>query len=1184
MRKPVLIKFISVVFAFLVLAGCGGGGAKSPSFTGSGTSATTGAGTGTGTGTGGTTASGIVASMKFATVNPSPTLIADGSSTVAMIATITDTTNQPVAGKTVSFTTNAGKLAANNGMGAFATTTTVVTDASGQANVLLQSTIKVGTATVVASETVTNISSSVSVTSTAGPAANVVMNLAPTSVGPGGTTSINVQVTDGNSNPVTSGTVTVGFVINTSGGQFASTLLPIDANGRASTTYQAGPTTGTDTLQASLANGTASPKNLTVSNAAQKIGKITLALNNPTAVANGTALTAATATVTDTGGVPLANVTISFATSANVLKDSGGTQAATVTGITDGTGTAIVSQVSPTVVGNGTITASVGGFSASQPITFVAGPIKNLLLTSTPSSVAPGGTSTIQATVTDANANPVSAATVKFTTPTNTSGGSFASASTPTDINGIATVVYTGGTTVGADTLKGDAGSGVANTSTVTISASASVVQSLSLALGSTTGVTGAPQTVAVVATVTNAAPTTKVAGQSVTFSASNGIVIASATTDKNGIATSSMTIPSTAAVGTFTVSAQTAGFAAQASFKVTPGVANAGQSSITANPTSLVADGVSTSTITVVENDVNGNPLPDGTPITLVLTPAGAGTLTANSSALASGRATFTIKAPSAQVTATVKVQDVPALTQSISFVAPGAANAPPASFVFTPAPTSPISVKGVGATEQSTITVKVLDTSGNAIDESKYGNAALNNLRAKFVTRPNGGESISGKKADATIASDTGGVLDVRTSSGVAVLTLNSGTISGIVEISFSVLNYSGTNFAVATDVAATGSAPQISIASGPAASIVFTSPLQNAIVDLGGGSYSRKGQVLVRDRYGNFVPDNSAVNFSMIDSAIVHDSTGITAAASPTLTRSGTGLINRRCAVQPLAGNEAGTCTAGNTNDFSSTITRNNATRSIQANDTILIRDAQAIDKRQVVTAVTSTTTLTAQNNYNAALSGATFWVGSALSGGAISGVDANFANPVAGTGKTTSGIANFVVVYPANSSSILTGCYGYNADGSYSTEDKRDAVPQSRQVVIAALAGNNAATVDAGSFCFSAIAGITVTPGIAALTVPVASNRTVGLTITDGGQKIRLPYVGVSCFVSKVTHAVAGNDYNVTVTQAVNSDGNKKTGIDGTTSVTISATGTVTAGDSAAVVCNSLDGTTTITATP
>src|SRR5690606_31469338 len=74
-----------------------------------------------------------------------------------------------------------------------------------------------------------------------------------------------------------------------------------------------------------------------------------------------------------------------------------------------------------------------------------------------------------------------------------------------------------------------------------------------------------------------------------------------------------------------------------------------------TANPTSLVADGASTSTITVQVNDANGNPVAAGVDVFLALS-AGPGTLSAGPwQTTASGQVTATVTAPTAVGSGTV-------------------------------------------------------------------------------------------------------------------------------------------------------------------------------------------------------------------------------------------------------------------------------------------------------------------------------------------------------------------------------------------------------------------------------------------------------------------------------------------------------------------------------------------------
>src|SRR5205085_2303916 len=86
------------------------------------------------------------------------------------------------------------------------------------------------------------------------------------------------------------------------------------------------------------------------------------------------------------------------------------------------------------------------------------------------------------------------------------------------------------------------------------------------------------------------------------------------------------------------------AGVVVSAPFNITAGAADAVQSTISASPNSVVANGVATSTITVTLKDANNNPV-IGKTVTLAKS-GGSSTISAASGASnASGVVTFTVK-----------------------------------------------------------------------------------------------------------------------------------------------------------------------------------------------------------------------------------------------------------------------------------------------------------------------------------------------------------------------------------------------------------------------------------------------------------------------------------------------------------------------------------------------------------
>ncbi|MDO9453178.1 MAG: Ig-like domain-containing protein [Stagnimonas sp.] len=1106
------------------------------------------------------------------TLTPSATQVS-ASAQVAVRATV-QVQSGSSNGITVNFSTSSGAIAA-----------TAKTDSSGVAVATLTAPAQPGSAQVTA--TVANFTQSTTVTVVSGNPSTISLVASPASTSINRPTTLVATVLDASSNPVQGVSVKFEVPDNKTGGTLATINVTTDANGRATTSYTAGSAAGSDMLRASVAVGSTTQssqaKLVVVVNAA----RITLGTLAPL-TADGSSQATLTATLFDNNGTPIPNANVSFATNLGTF----GAAAQSSTAMTDANGVATTRITAPVVVGNAAISATVNGATASTPLQFVAGAPRTVTVTAAPATVAPGATSALTATVVDANNNRVTGSTVTFQVAAGGSaGGRVSAASGVTDINGQATVNYVAGSVANSsDSVAANVGGGVAQANqTINVSFVGQTVSALTLLPLGSSSVAAGGSAVAVRAQVSDQSGN-PITNQTVTFTASAGDFGGSTLTTTeptNGSGIASVNLAPPTFVSRVRIRAEIGGFAAEQVLSVVPGVASVPPSIITPNPQLIVADGVSTSTITVIQNDRFGNPLPDGTPVTLL---SDNGTIVGSNTAnLASGRVTFQVRSATSQGQANLRVQDVPGLTEKLNFQS--ATDGVPASLSFVSS-TQRLSVIGVGQGEQATITVSVADSSGNLIKESGYGTTdaalALNNLRAEFVTRPSGGESLTGNNANNAVVSDLNGVLDVRTQGGVAVITLRSGTRPGIVEVRFSVLAFNTNGgFGSGTEtVAARASLPQVSIASGPPTTIVFTNPVSNSVANLGGGSYQRRGQVIVTDRYGNSVPDGTVVNFGVIDSVMMHDNSGGTTAGAATLTRNGPSLITRRCTTEPLNGGIASSCNPA-PSDFTSPITRNDVPRRIQANDTVLLRNATDGDKRRFVAVDPSATPskpaptameLSVHKNYGETNTMLEMWVGAALSGGEIFGFDASGTNLSKGTGIVKDGIADFRLTYPANARSILTGCYGYpSANGAYDARDLRDAVPQSRQVVVSADSGTTATTIRNGTFCFTGIAPVVVSVDSNSVRVPPgAAVPAVGLTLTDSGDGVSLPFFGYTC---AVTTLQTGGSWTPTVSVQPNADNLPATEISGRGAIVFSATGTSTPTDTATVVCSTPGGTST-----
>ena len=357
------------------------------------------------------------------------TLTADGSSTSAVTAQVTDANGNPVAGAEVSFATTAGAIAP----------ATATTDANGEATATLTAGIAVGTATVTASTN--GVSDSVDVTFVAGPAANVAVSAEPTTLPADGssTSTITAAVTDANGNPVAGQSVSFATTL----GNVAPATGTTDANGMATATLTAASGPGTATVSATAGDASGSA---TVEFIASGPASVSVSADPTTLIADGASTSTISAQVTDANANPVVGETVSFATTAGTID---------ATAVTDANGVAVATFTAGTTVGTATITATAGEASDTVDVTLIAGAAANMTITANPVSVPADGTtaSTIAASVTDANGNPIAGATVSLTTDL----GTLTAPSITTDANGEGTATITSAVT-GTATVLGNLG------------------------------------------------------------------------------------------------------------------------------------------------------------------------------------------------------------------------------------------------------------------------------------------------------------------------------------------------------------------------------------------------------------------------------------------------------------------------------------------------------------------------------------------------------------------------------------------------------------------------------------------------------------------------------------------------------------------------------------------------------
>lgn len=1013
---------------------------------------------------------------------------ADGVTTTAVTAQVVDDQGVGVEGVVVSFASSAGRLSVASAS----------TNAQGYAQVMLTSPSTTGTAVVSAAAGGMYRTTTVDFVSSSTGSQSVTFTGSAATAAPNSPVTLTVQVVDAAGNAVVGETVSFSATTNVSGGGFsagaAATVTAVtDTFGRASVVYTTGVQAGTDVLTARTSAGVSRTFSLVVSNASVAVGDMLVSVGGADVPANGTQV-AVTATLTGTTGAPLSGVSVGFSSTLGALS------AATATTNAQGVASVMLSSTTP---GTATITASAGGVVRTASVNFTGGSVSAVALTANPSSLVSGAVSSVVARVTDSGGRPIVGESLTFgfaanasgalfvSTPTATTGSSTQSATT--DAFGRATVYYKAGSTSGSDTVEVISSNGVHQSVVITVAGSGATIGGLTLTSANASIPADGVTTVALTAQVQDTAGQ-PLANQSVAFASTAGTLsAATATTDATGMAR--VTLRAGTQATTAVVTASTGGFNATVSVQLVAGVPSAANSAITAQPASLPADGVSTSTVTVVLRDANNNPVANGTPVTLLTT---AGTITsANPATTSLGRATFTLQAPAAPGSASLTLLEYPSV--SAAAVTFGSVSTGDPANITVSVANPALFVTGVGKTDSTSMVVTVKDAAGALISDA---NAGVNNLVVTFRSKPNGGETISGTNAAGTVVTSSTSIA-VRTSNGVATLTLQAGTLPGVVELEVEALSSAG----AALVPAVKASLPQVSIASGPPHNIALSYPVAG-VTNLGGGVYRRIGSASVTDRYGNAVPDGTVISLGLLDSVIASNTTPVLSggAASDASTTAG-----------------SATLTEVDSTWTSASVTRNGVARSLQANDRVLLLNAVAGDKSRFLTvAPAANTSATVQKNYSTTAAGLEYVMGAALLGGQISGVDAQTGLTQTGRATTQNGVATLYVTYPADREHILTGCYGLASAANHTLDIRTGNAPAgSAQVWVVAESTESGATSLDNRFCFAAIGPYKLPSGAGGT---ISGTTTITFDVKDQND-IPLPFVQVSPSAAVTTNTGA-----------------------------------------------------------
>ncbi|HFL1154615.1 TPA: Ig-like domain-containing protein [Escherichia coli] len=453
---------------------------------------------------------GDTAAAKIIELTPVPDSIIAGTpqnSTGSVItATVVDNNGFPVKGVTVNFTSRTNSAEMTNGGQA-------VTNEQGKATVTYtntRSSIESGARPDTVEASLENgsstLSTSINVNADASTAHLTLLHALFDTVSAGETTSLYIEVKDNYGNGVPQHQVTLS--VSPSEGVTPSN------NGIYTTNYYGyfyasftATKAGVYQVTATLDNGDSMQQTVTyVPNVAN--AEITLAASKDPVIADNNDLTTLTATVADTEGNAIANTEVTFTlpedVRANFTLSDGGKA------ITDTDGKAKVT-LKGTKAGAHTVTASMtGGKSEQLVVNFIADTLTaqvNLNVTEDNFIANNVGMTTLQATVTDGNGNPLANEAVTFTLPADVSA-SFTlgqGGSAITDINGKAEVTLSGTKSGTYPVTVSVNNYGVSDTKQVTLIADAGTAQMAGFTASSSSFTASTTEGATLTASVTDA-------------------------------------------------------------------------------------------------------------------------------------------------------------------------------------------------------------------------------------------------------------------------------------------------------------------------------------------------------------------------------------------------------------------------------------------------------------------------------------------------------------------------------------------------------------------------------------------------------------------------------------------------------------------------------------------------------
>jgi len=392
---------------------------------------------------------GDTAAAKIIELTPVPDSIIAGtpqnSSGSVITATVVDNNGFPVKGVTVNFTSRTNSAEMTNGGQAVTNEQGKVTVTYTNTRSSIESGARPDTVEASLENGSSTLSTSINVNADASTAHLTLLQALFDTVSAGDTTNLYIEVKDNYGNGVPQQEVTLRVSPSEGVPPSNNAIYTTNHDGNFYASFTA-TKAGVYQVTATLENGDSMQQTVTyVPNVAN--AEITLAASKDPVIADNNDLTTLTATVADTEGNAIANTEVTFTlpedVKANFTLSDGGKA------ITDAEGKAKVT-LKGTKAGAHTVTASMtGGKSEQLVVNFIADTLSaqvNLNVTEDNFIANNVGITTLQATVTDGNGNPLANEAVTFTLPADVSA-SFTlgqGGSAITDINGKAEVTLSG--------------------------------------------------------------------------------------------------------------------------------------------------------------------------------------------------------------------------------------------------------------------------------------------------------------------------------------------------------------------------------------------------------------------------------------------------------------------------------------------------------------------------------------------------------------------------------------------------------------------------------------------------------------------------------------------------------------------------------------------------------------------